>query len=228
MRARARAADAAGRYTRPAMTSSTAAPIDPPPPVPPGRADRLAVLVVVAATLAALWPVCRNVFVHLDDYQVLAGSRLFNPPTAASLRAWWSGPTYENYYTPLSHTLWGAVALVARGPPDPATGFTLRPGPFHALNLALHVGWAVVVLQILRRVVGRPWPAAAGAVLFAVHPLQVEAVAWVAAMNVVLCGFLSLVAVWQYLRWAEASAAGSRRRWGHYALATLAFALALT
>lgn len=208
------------------MACATDATFEPVTSAPPGRSGRWAVLVVVAATLAALWPVCRNGFVQLDDHLVLARSPLFNPPTTASLRAWWGGPTYERYYTPLSHTLWGAVALVARGPPDPDTGFTLRPGLFHALNLLLHVGSAVVVLKLLRRLVGRPWPAAAGAVLFAVHPLQVEAVAWVAAMNVVLCGFLSLVAIWKYVEWAAGDGAGGRP-WGRYALATLAFALAL-
>jgi tetratricopeptide (TPR) repeat protein len=73
--------------------------------------------------------------------------------------------------------------------------------------------------------------------LFAVHPIQVEAVAWVTGFKDVLCGFLSCLAVWQYLRYArgdeKATASGTaargqaQRSLGHYWLATGAFVLAL-
>jgi hypothetical protein len=68
--------------------------------------------------------------------------------------------------------------------------------------------------------------------LFAVHPLQVEAVAWVTGLKDVLCGCLSLAAVWQYVEYARSSeeAVGTPERGGarrHYAWATGAFMLAL-
>lgn len=67
------------------------------------------------------------------------------------------------------------------------------------------------------------------------HPLQVEAVAWVTGLKDVLCGCLSLVAVWQYVEYVRGSeeAAGSlgrdsaQRARRHYAWATGAFMLAL-
>src|SRR5262249_23095107 len=81
------------------------------------------------------------------------------------------------------------------------------------------------------------WAACGGALLFAVHPVQVEAVAWVTGFKDVLCGFLSCVAIWQYLRYAsghaEAAPAGkparakAQRSLGHYWLATVVFMLAL-
>ncbi|HEY7088013.1 MAG TPA: tetratricopeptide repeat protein, partial [Tepidisphaeraceae bacterium] len=56
------------------------------------------------------------------------------------------------------------------------------------------------------------WPAVVGAMLFAIHPVQVQAVAWVSGLKDVLSGFLALVAVWQYF-------VGTRRS---YVIATIA------
>lgn len=69
------------------------------------------------------------------------------------------------------------------------------------------------------------WAAAIGALVFGIHPLQVEAVAWVSGLKDVLCGFWALVAVWQYLRAAQTNS--TRAWWGHYGTATGAYALAL-
>ncbi len=90
------------------------------------------------------------------------------------------------------------------------------------------------------------WAACVGALLFASHPVQVEPVAWATGMKDVLSGFLSLVAVWQYLAYASAMPSntkgnlgrqaeigmekarpGLKRRSLHYSLATLAFVLAM-
>lgn len=108
-----------------------------------------------------------------------------------------------------------------------AEASVLDPRVFHAANLALHVLAAFVVFAILIRLLGihtslrlvavsEPrsgqtrrlldvdpasalWSAALGAALFAVHPIQVEAVAWASGLKDVLSGVLSLVAVWLYL-----------------------------
>jgi tetratricopeptide (TPR) repeat protein len=75
------------------------------------------------------------------------------------------------------------------------------------------------------------WAACGGALLFAIHPIQVEPVAWVTGFKDVLFGLLSLVAVWHYLRFVGAkmptgTGRPSRARL-HYGLATGAFVLAL-
>jgi len=64
---------------------------------------------------------------------------------------------------------------------------------------------------------------AIGAALFAVHPLQVEAVAWISGMNNLLAGFFSLICIAAYIRFTQA--ASSRTRW--YAVAITALLLAL-
>src|SRR5439155_14552039 len=68
-------------------------------------------------------------------------------------------------------------------------------------SLLLHVISVLLVYAILRRLLrGHSWPAAAGALFYALHPLQVEAVAWASGMKDVLSGCLSFAAILLYLR----------------------------
>jgi hypothetical protein len=97
----------------------------------------------------------------------------------------------------------------------------LNPAVFHALNSFLHAASAVVVFAILRRLIGNVWAALLGALFFAMHPVQVEAVAWVSGMKDVLSGLLALVAVLSYILFAQ-----SNKLWWH-AFATVAFVLAM-
>jgi tetratricopeptide (TPR) repeat protein len=153
-----------------------------------------------------------------------------NPVTLRNLLHLWANP-YESEYIPLSYTVWGGLALIARVSPDPQ-GITLNPYVFHCANLVVHLAAVLVAFQLLWRLTGRRWPAAAGALLFALHPIQVESVAWVTGLKDVLCGLLSLFALWQYLLFAppagdQAPLRTNRMRAAHYGIATLAFILAL-
>ena len=144
---------------------------------------------------------------------------------------------------------------MSRGVTANATGGApLDPRLFHTLNLLVHLLNVLVVWRILRLLLDRTrpeaqhtalnpslirveWAAGGGALLFAMHPLQVEAIAWATGLKDVLCGFLSFVAVWQYLSFVSRSvdATASRksargkapRSLGRYWLATGAFMLAL-
>jgi tetratricopeptide (TPR) repeat protein len=72
----------------------------------------------------------------------------------------------------------------------------------------------------------RTWPAAIGALLFALHPVQVETIAWTSGMKDLLCATFSLLAVTQYLL-AVTPEAGSMRRRVHYVLAMAAMLLGM-
>jgi protein O-mannosyl-transferase len=77
-----------------------------------------------------------------------------------------------------------------------------------------------------------PWAAAAGALLFALHPVQVEPVAWATGLKDVLSGVLSIIALWQYIAFVQnANNDADEQRhpnwvW-HYAIASAAFVLAM-
>jgi tetratricopeptide (TPR) repeat protein len=124
----------------------------------------------------------------------------------------------------LDHALWG-----------------MDPAGYHLTSVLLHGLAAALVFLVARRLLaaaladGEPGDApgagatvgaALAALLFAVHPLRVESVAWVSERRDVLCGAFYAGAVLAYLRWVAARAAGeAAARW--YAAALLAFALAL-
>ena len=97
----------------------------------------------------------------------------------------------------------------------------LDPGAHHATNVVLHVFNTLLVFVVLNRMTRRKLPSAYVAALFAVHPLHVESVAWIAERKDVLSTFLWLLTVWAYARYVE------RPRPARYALVVAAFLLGL-
>jgi hypothetical protein len=161
-------------------------------------------LFLVLATLLCYWPVCGNEFVTWDDPQNVTVNPYLHPPSFANLAHFWS-LTYEQGVLPLTYTVWSALALVAQVQTPDAAGQSLNPYVFHAANLILHCASVVLMYLLLKRLIGRAWPSAAGAALFAIHPLQVEPVAWVTGMKDILAGFFSLVTLLCYVIAAQQS-----------------------
>jgi len=105
--------------------------------------------------------------------------------------------------------------------------------PFHALNLALHLAATLALYEVLRRIArpstgpepetdaGAAWAAFAGALLFAVHPLKVESVAWISGLKDPLHSLFLFLAIAAYLRWRRGGE-GSRRALALAVLAQLA------
>lgn len=150
----------------------------------------------IAATLVGIVAVvfCQVVgfgWVNWDDDVNVTENPGLNPVTAAGIgRFWWS--PYEGLYIPVSYTLYAAEAAVARAL---SAGPTLDPRPFHAVSLALHALCVLLVWRILSTRVATGWAAAAGAALFAVHPLQVESVAWISEQRGLASAALCLAAI---------------------------------
>lgn len=187
---------------------------------------------IAIAVVLVFFPVCDHSFVVYDDYENIARDVRMNPPTFENIVAFWKAP-YLYLYVPLTYTAWTLLAMSARRVAPDSMGLRIDAGPFHTFNLFLHVMTAVVVYRLLLRLVKRPWAAAMGALLFALHPLQVEPVAWATGTKDVLSGLLALIALWQYIAFAQQSFeptpdvhAPPHRRL-HYAVATIAFVLAL-
>jgi hypothetical protein len=145
---------------------------------------------------------------------------------------------------PVTYSLWWLLskASVRELPANPGK-FVQNAHVFHAANILLHIAAACVVFAILRRLLmtrfnadRTRWCALAGALVFALHPVQVEPVAWVSGFKDVLCGLLTAVALWQYIVYAQRVAttpansrsAGERRAISrHYVFAVVAFILAM-
>jgi len=99
--------------------------------------------------------------------------------------------------------------------------FGLSPGWHHLTNVLFHTLATLLLFAFLDRATGARWPSAFVAFVFALHPLHVESVAWVAERKDVLSAFFWFLALWAYVRYAE------RPRAARYLLVLLAFCLGL-
>ncbi len=154
-------------------------------------------------TAAAFAPVVRNGFVWDDDAYVHQNSTLED---AAGLARIWLEPGATPQYYPLVHTSFWLERRI----------FGLHPAGYHAVNVLLHATAALLLWRVLGRLEA---PGAfVAAALFAVHPVQVESVAWISERKNVLSGALYFAAA---LTWLHPARRGCRPR------ALLAFALYL-
>ena len=166
------------------------------------------VLLLALVTLCAYLPAIRGGYIWDDDYY--ADNPLLDRPGALAT-IWSFRQPAENFYRdfPMTYTsfwverhLWGK-----------------RPLGYHLDNVLLHIANAILVWLILKRC-GVRGAGLAGAI-FALHPVHVESVAWIAERKNVLSGFFFLSAFYGYLAFEE----GKGRRWYWGALAAFLFAL---
>jgi hypothetical protein len=99
--------------------------------------------------------------------------------------------------------------------------FGLRAGAHHGVNLALHVANVLLLFLLLRKGTGAPLRSFTVAALFALHPLNVETVAWISERKSLLCMLFSLLTVAAYVRYVRAPC------WMRYLTVMIGFALAL-
>ena len=79
--------------------------------------------------------------------------------------------------------------------------YGLHAGGHHLTNLLLHAATAILLFLVLRQMTGALWPSAFVAAVFAIHPLRVESVAWVAERKDVLSGLFFMLTLGAYVRY---------------------------
>jgi tetratricopeptide (TPR) repeat protein len=97
----------------------------------------------------------------------------------------------------------------------------VQPGPLHIVNVLFHIANALLLFIVFNRMTKALWQSAFIAALFALHPLHVESVAWIAERKDVLSTLFWLLTMLAYVRYVERSSAG------RYILALIFFALGL-
>jgi tetratricopeptide (TPR) repeat protein len=189
--------------------------------------DRWALLLLLLITLVVMGGVCFNQFTIWDDSFDIRQNAALLPPTVASMVHVWTTPTFA-LYIPVTYNVWGIISWATQF--KNASGHIEQvPWAFHAVNLCVHLVAVALAFRVLRLLGLERFPCFCGALLFAVHPIQVEAVAWASGLKDVLAGAFSLAAVEQYLLYAgQAQAAprpGAQRSFAnwHYAGALVAF-----
>lgn len=81
--------------------------------------------------------------------------------------------------------------------------FGVKPAVFHATNVALHIVNCLLVLALFTRLCGLLWPALVAAMLYAVHPLSAEPVAWISGRRDLLCALFWLLTLLAYTGYAR-------------------------
>jgi protein O-mannosyl-transferase len=189
-------------------------------------------LVLFLITALVFVPALRNEFVDWDDEGALLTNTGFRGLGVTQLR-WMFTTFFLGHYQPLSWLTFAFDYLI----------WDLNPLGYHLTNLLLHAGNAVLFyfvslkLLALARVDADEWRlrigAAAAALLFALHPLRVESVAWATERRDVLSGLFFLLTLIAYLRAAMSVEVSRYTRWmalalGAYILSLLSKATAMT
>ncbi len=183
-------------------------------------------LLVAIATTFVFWPAISAKAVMFDDDQYLTDNPYVQAP---SLRSAWiflsevlHPSTVGGYYQPLA-----MISLML----DCAMGGTPEDQRiFHVTSLALHVANTVLVGVLLFLIFRQVAPAALVSLLFGLHPMHVESIAWLSERKSVLAAFFalgSLIAYFQYTRLDAAPSPNHKRRITRYAICLVLFVLAL-
>ena len=158
------------------------------------RSDWFFCLILAIVTILAYQPAWHGGLLWDDD-------NCTTPPELRSVdglrRIWFQPRATAQYYPLLYTTYWVQQRLWGDS-----------PSGYHFVNLLLHIGCAVLVLKILRflRVPG----AELAAIIFALHPINVETVAWIAERKNTLSGIFALAATLFYLKFDESRSRGEK------------------
>jgi protein O-mannosyl-transferase len=163
------------------------------------------------ATLAVYAPTLRNGFVEFDDPAYVTSNSHVQQGLTLHNVAW--------AFTSFDEANWHPLTWLSHM--ADVQFFGLSPAGHHASSILLHTINATFLFLLLQQATGYRWRSLVVAALFALHPMNVENVSWVAERKSLLCMFFSLVTVALYGRYTLAP------HWRRYLLVVTALALAL-
>jgi tetratricopeptide (TPR) repeat protein len=175
------------------------------------RRDVLVCLLLFMITLVVYSPVRNHEFIIYDDDAYVTENAHVQAGLTPENFKWAFTTTWANNWHPvtwLSHMLDCQL-------------YGLNPGGHHLTNVFLHLANTLLLFLLLKRMTGTTWRSSVVAALFALHPLHLQSVAWVAERKDVLSTLFLLLTLWSYLRYVEGP--GLSR----YLLTLLLFALGL-
>src|SRR5579884_1604579 len=159
----------------------------------PHKRNVVLCLGLLLITVLTYFPVTKNAFINFDDNQYI----IANPQVTAGL-SWetvkWAFTTFDaaNWHplTWLSHSIDYQL-------------FGMNPAGHHFISVLFHALNALLLFLLLQTVTGCTWRSVFVALLFAVHPLNVESVAWAAERKTLLSTSFFLLATWAYVSYVR-------------------------
>lgn len=157
-------------------------------------------MLLVGVPLVVFGQVVWFELVKWDDPGNITLNPFYHPISFRNISHFWVS-SFFGLYIPLTYTFWGALIAINEflGLSDASIG-PFDPRIFHTANLLLHLGIAVLVFQLIRTLLRDDFAACFGALLFAIHPIQVETVCWVTESKGLLSAVFSLSAVLLFVR----------------------------
>ena len=169
-------------------------------------------ILLAAVTLAVYWQVRHFDFVNFDDLNYITkNTHVQSGLTLEGIRWAFSTTSADYLWHPL---IWLSLMLDYQL-------YGLHPGAYHMTNLILHILTTLLLFSLFHRMTGALWKSAFVAAFFALHPLHVESVAWIAERKDVLSAFFWMLTLYLYAYYAENPSAKK------YLLVLLAFVCAL-
>ncbi|MDM7988550.1 MAG: tetratricopeptide repeat protein [Smithella sp.] len=144
-------------------------------------------------TLAVFWQVNQYDFVNIDDAVYVTGNDHVKQGITLNGFYWIFSTTYAEFWHPLT---WFSLMLDYQL-------YGLSSGAYHMTNLILHILSTLLLFWLFLRMTGAIWHSAFIAALFALHPLHVESVAWIAERKDVLSAFFWMLTLSFYVYYTE-------------------------
>ena len=169
------------------------------------------ILLLIVVTVAVYWPLREHGFIEYDDEGYIVKNYYLQPGITGENIAWAMTTGYLANWHPLT---WMSHMLDYQL-------FGLNPAPHHLHNLVLHVLASVLLFLVFKRMTRSDWIACFVALVFAIHPLHVESVAWASERKDTLSALFAVLTIGAYTLYAESP--GSKR----YIIMLLFFLLGL-
>ena len=157
------------------------------------RSEFIICLLLVVIILAAFWQLSSHDFLAFDDNGYITQNTHVHEGITWKNIVWTFSSTDFGYWHPLT---WMSHMLVFQV-------FGLKSGMHHLTNLFLHIANTLLLFFVLKRMTGALWQSAFVAAMFAIHPLNVESVAWASERKNVLSTFFWMLTMLTYVRYAE-------------------------
>jgi tetratricopeptide (TPR) repeat protein len=166
---------------------------------------------LTGATFGVYWQILRSDFVNFDDPIYVTENEYVNTGFSWENVRWAFTTGKVSYWHPLT---WFSHMLDCEL-------YGLRPGLHHLTNLIIHIANSLLVFLVFRVMTGAVWRSAFVAAVFALHPVNVDSVAWVAERKNVLSTLFWLLTMWAYTGYVRGGGAG------RYLVTLLLFVLGL-
>jgi len=184
----------------------------PSPPISKKNRQKIifSVCLVFVITFISFFPSLKNGFVNFDDHQYVTENRMIMDLSWGNIKTIFK-TFYMGHYHPLTLLSYGLEYQ----------SFQLNPSGYHTTNLILHLSNSLLVFWLIGLLRGSLLTSFIVALLFGIHPLHVESVAWISERKDVLYSFFFLGSMISYLYFRRA------RRTMYYYLSLFLFILSL-